>query len=96
MAITLVCEKCGKTLAYVHGDSRRLAASIDDDVTVMCIECTKNSRGGGRRLCKCGHPLSYHVTTGKMGPCVWKDWPRDGVARDEPISCRCKRYVEVG
>ena len=92
MATTLVCGKCGEIIAYIKGDARRLAVALND-VRLKCRKCTEDSRA--KRLCKCGHPLPYHTTTGEVGGCVWKDWPRDGPPRDEPIPCGCKKYVEA-
>ena len=92
MAVTLICGRCGQAIAYLFGDARPLAAALDD-VRVRCSDCALLSRG--RRLCKCGHPLSYHTTTGETGACVWKDWPREGPIRDEPIQCKCAMYEEA-
>lgn len=95
MPITIVCTRCGKILAYVYGDARGLAASIGGSggVKVRCPECAEANRA--RRMCRCGHPLPYHTTTGRVGACVWKDWPREGPVRDEPIQCKCRVYAEA-
>ena len=92
MAVTIVCGHCGKIVAYVYSDELRLARYFGNNTTVRCTECV-NARA--RRLCKCGHPMSYHMTTGTCGACVWKDWPKDGPPRDEPIVCECKMYEEA-
>lgn len=95
MPSTLICGRCGKIMAYVYGDARALAAATGGDtgVGIRCPECADANRSG--RMCKCGHPLSYHATTGRIGACVWKDWPRHGPARDEPIRCKCEMFDEA-
>ena len=94
MTTTLVCGRCGKIMAHVYGDARGLAAALrNDGIRLKCPECAELGRA--QRLCKCGHPLPYHTTTGEVGACVWKDWPKKGPIRDEPIPCRCKKYAEA-
>ena len=96
MPIAIVCARCGKMLAYVYGDARRLTASLGSSsggVKARCPECAAANKA--RRMCRCGRPLPYRTTTGRVGACVWNDWPREGPVRDEPIQCRCRVYAEA-